>query len=279
MRALFQRFFPFLLLCLLLASCRAAPGASQARTGTPQQASIVHDEVKRTFIYYAPANLPTEPVPLVFMLHGGGGSAEHTMTTMTEGRWNALGEQFAIDPARVYGAGHSNGGMMAFRLAIELGDRIAAAFSSAGNLARTSECAPPNRAVPILYLAGTANPMMPFEGGPIAIPDSSDRGEVLSAAETVQFWVEALHVPADPEESALPDVVPSDGSTVTLFRYGGDAGRAAFLFYRVEGGGHGWPSPTPFGRWQQARKGQKNQDINACDEAWRFFQAHSLALP
>jgi len=66
-------------------------GAADA--ATPQPGSIVHDGLTRDFIYYIPETLPAGPVPLVFTLHGGGGSALKSMEQSHEGKWNEAADR------------------------------------------------------------------------------------------------------------------------------------------------------------------------------------------
>ena len=56
----------------------------------------------------------------------------------------------------------SNGGMMCYRLAAELSDRIAAIAPVAGTMAIAE--AKPNRPVPVMHFHGTADRIVPFAG-------------------------------------------------------------------------------------------------------------------
>lgn len=68
-----------------------------------------------------------------------------------------------VDPARVFAVGHSNGGIMAYRLACELSDRVAAIGVVAGSLG-VDRCSP-DRPVSLLHVHGTADQNHPIEGG------------------------------------------------------------------------------------------------------------------
>ena len=68
-----------------------------------------------------------------------------------------------VDTRRVYATGMSNGGMMCYRLAAELSDRIAAIAPVSGTQA-IEECNP-KRPVPVMHFHGTDDKMVPF-GGP-----------------------------------------------------------------------------------------------------------------
>ncbi len=81
-----------------------------------------------------------------------------------------LGRRAAIDPRRIYAAGHSNGGMMAHRLGDELSGRIAAIASVAGARVPTSRG---GRAVPVLQIHSEDDPRALYHGGagpPVSFP-------------------------------------------------------------------------------------------------------------
>ncbi|MEN9643843.1 MAG: hypothetical protein RL238_512 [Actinomycetota bacterium] len=68
-----------------------------------------------------------------------------------------------IDADRVYVVGHSNGGFMAYPLACELSDRIAAVGLQAGGL-MVDTCAP-ERPVSLLHVHGRDDTNVPLDGG------------------------------------------------------------------------------------------------------------------
>ncbi|HEY1015862.1 MAG TPA: PHB depolymerase family esterase [Herpetosiphonaceae bacterium] len=319
-----MKLWKIILLAALVAALFGGRLAARARIpqralgAEPQTGAITYDGLERSFVFYVPDPAPSRPAPLVMVLHGGGGTAEHAMDVMTEGRWNELADRdgfivvypqgvdnlwndcradgessgaddsgflvalagyfsrrYPVDASRVYAAGHSNGAMMSQRLALEHPGVFAAVFSNTGPLPALSECAPARGPVSVMFLAGTADPMIPFEGGEVDPPGNGDHGTVLSAAATVAAWTRALSATGAPEVIHVPDIVPGDGSTITISSYTGLGGE--LRYYQADGGGHGWPSPTQFPPAEQLRKGKKNQDIVACDEAWAFFQRHPRA--
>jgi polyhydroxybutyrate depolymerase len=71
--------------------------------------------------------------------------------------------EFEIDSDRIFAAGHSNGGMLAYRLACELSDRLAAVGLQAGSLG-IEECSP-SQPVSLLHIHGTADRNHPIDGG------------------------------------------------------------------------------------------------------------------
>ena len=69
----------------------------------------------------------------------------------------------SVDPARVYATGHSNGAMMAYRMAIDASDRIAAVAPVAG--AMQAPGFPPPRPVPVLHIHSVDDPRALYAGG------------------------------------------------------------------------------------------------------------------
>lgn len=174
------------------------------------------------------------PAPLIFVLHGFGGSAEDMRsytrveeavesslddgavvvypngTGIEEGlpqSWNAGGccpfsiydmvddvaffgqlidaltGAYDVDESRIWVVGHSNGGMMAYRLACELSSRITAIGVAAGAL-MIDECAP-GRTVSAMHLHGELDVVVPIAGGEtagIVFPSARDSFERFAAA-------------------------------------------------------------------------------------------------
>jgi len=83
----------------------------------------------------------------------------------------------SIDKARVFVAGLSSGGMMAYRLACELSDRIAAIASVSG--AQVIQSCRPARPISILEMHGTSDQQLPYEGDQY----------FPSASSTIERWV------------------------------------------------------------------------------------------
>ena len=91
-----------------------------------------------------------------------------------------------VDPKRVFATGMSNGGMMCYRLAAELSDRIAAIAPIAGTMA--IENCRPERPVSIIHFHGTKDGLVLFGGPDERIPKNI---KFLSVEETIRAWVKA----------------------------------------------------------------------------------------
>jgi len=187
-------------------------------------------------------------------------------------------DRWPVDHDRVYVTGASNGGMMSFRIAMEASNLIAAAAPIIANLPDPSECRKPTRAIPILIMNGTEDPLMPWDGGCVA-GSRCERGTVRSTDETVGYWVGVNATVTEPVCTDLPDTDPDDGSTVTVCIYGDGTAGSEVVLYRIDGGGHSVPGPDDLPWWYRLIAGPKNHDISAPGEIWAFFERHSRTPP
>ncbi len=90
--------------------------------------------------------------------------------------------RYTVDPKRVFIIGHSNGGFMAFRMACDHADEIAAIVSfEAATWADPSKCTP-SEAVSVLAIHGTGDQTIKYDG------DSIGGAAYPSATTTVQTW-------------------------------------------------------------------------------------------
>ncbi|MBI3118887.1 MAG: dienelactone hydrolase family protein [Candidatus Hydrogenedentes bacterium] len=183
---------------------------------------------------------------------------------------------FDLDSARVYATGASNGGLMSYRLGMELPGRIAAIVVFVANLPAHSECAPPEHPVPIMIVNGTDDPLMPYNGGEVG---PGHRGPVLSTEATLQAWLQVNGLDAeDLQTTPLPDTDPADGSRIVQLRYDAEDAPAEVVLYRVEGGGHALPSIAhPIsGLLVRTLLGPQNHDLEGARAAWEFLKNQRL---
>jgi polyhydroxybutyrate depolymerase len=168
-----------------------------------------------------------------------------------------------IDATRVYATGMSDGGAMSSVLACVAADTFAAFAPVAVVLAPAAVATyrPPCRGprpVAIEAFAGTADPVVPFNGG------------------TVQCC-------GNPRIGAAPDAMGGwaarDGcGAPTDVRLGSEVRRRTWqhcadqvVFYIVDGGGHTWPGAVPV-----PRLGLTTRQVDASSTIWAFFAAHHL---
>ena len=288
-----------------------APSASGA---APDDArgSIVVGGVTRTYAYHVPTSVSQHPA-LVLMFHGhymtGEGQSKLTHFDVQSDKdgfivvypdginrgWNdgrtldkghddigfagALIDRFAqryhVDLKRVYATGFSNGGTFTQYLGCNLSGRIAAIAPVSGSL--PSDIAPschPKRPMPILEIAGSKDPLVPYGGGQIHLLGVT-RGSVISAQQTIAFWAKNARCAATKVNRwVAPPVVPSDGTSVAVQAYSGCANGAEVQLYTVNGGGHTWPDGPQY--LPAFVVGKASNQLNASETIARFLLTKRL---
>ncbi len=176
----------------------------------------------------------------------------------------ALQEKFSIDHTRIYIAGHSNGGFMAQRLAIERSHKFAAIAVVAASLSEwLASRFTPSRSMPVSFINGTADPVTPYEGG-----RQPGGAKVLSVEDAVKIWV---HFNGCKEAPEVQEIHGLDSSTsVSVFTYGSCKNHSQVKLYKIEGGGHVWPGQSE--DLSRSGVGKLSAGIDASEEIWGFFE-------
>jgi polyhydroxybutyrate depolymerase len=182
-----------------------------------------------------------------------------------------LATRFDIDPDRIYAVGESNGGFMAQRLAQEATERFAAVGAAIALAPGNNDCAPSDDPIAIMYQVGTEDSLAPYEGG-----STDEQIVVLSADETVAYWVALNQCTAEPESTSYEDLDADDSSTASRDDYDCSATGTALSLITLEGAGHVAPSIEiqVSGIWE-GLAGIQNHDIEGAREFWAFFEGHS----
>lgn len=193
-----------------------------------------------------------------------------------------LCQSYPIDRKRVYACGISNGGFFAQYLAA----RAPGLLAGVGSVAATvHEPMYKNMTVPepvpIVFILGKDDPVIPFAGGEIELARRK-AGFVVSAEESLNYWVSANH--ADPHciELELPVLEPDDPTRVLKRVYVPLSDRKLnknpegkpVVAYIVEGGGHAWPMG-----WQYYREryiGTTSRQLDTSQELVKFLFRFSL---
>jgi polyhydroxybutyrate depolymerase len=161
------------------------------------------------------------------------------------------------DPRRVYVTGFSNGAAMAFRVAAELADRVAAVAPVAG-YCRVPADFRPARPVPTLYLIGAADPLVPVRGGDVRSPWKHRLVRRRPVAETLSRWAHII--------GCSPDPVPeSDADGVRTDVY---PGPVPFRAVVIDGLGHHWPGGK--GQLNHRIAGPASDRVDGVAAVWEF---------
>lgn len=285
---------------LALTGCRpAADSPSQSPNGTW---TIESGGQQRSYVLYVPASAP-DPAPLVLMLHGAFGSADHSqehygwdaaadrygfVVAYPDGlgrAWAAgggccgrpgreqvddvafltavvadVGRRVAIDPDRIYAAGMSNGGMMAYRLACDT-TIFAAVAAVAATLA--GDCPSPEP-VSVVHIHGTEDTIIRYDGGPGRAADVVTGPPIVSL---VDMWrmVDGCDAPREVTEGVV--------TTSTAECPGG----RSVVLVTVAGAGHQWPGSSMSPAQRAMGADPPSNAIDATTLVAEFFLTHPRA--
>jgi polyhydroxybutyrate depolymerase len=274
--------------------------------------TVEHEGQERSYLRYVPPSIHQAdgPVPLVVLLHGGGGAGRSMMRYTRFNRlasdsgyivvypsglnrhWNdgreryqgpddvgfikqvineTIAETSRVDQQRIFVTGMSNGGHMSQRLACEQAELFAGiAVVTAQFTPELMARCQPSRPIAVLYINGTEDPLVPYDGGAIAAKWGS-RGTVTSTAATIDFWQRHNGCSETPSVSLLPDRDAGDDIRVEQQDWAGCATNAPLRLYRIVGGGHTWPGKMQY--LPEAIIGPTTNDVDANDLIDEFFRS------
>jgi polyhydroxybutyrate depolymerase len=167
-----------------------------------------------------------------------------------------------IDPRRVYATGFSNGAAMAFRVGVELSDRVVA-IAPVSNALLVPLRSPLAHSVSLLLIWGDSDPLNPIGGG--AVRRGGKTEQRPSALESWTAWGQALRCEGAPLTQTL-----ASGVTKQFYARCADGSSAEFI--AVRGLGHQWPGGQIYLR---GFAGPGSDALQATDHVWDFFRAHS----
>lgn len=139
-----------------------------------------------------------------------------------------ISNQFNIDPLRIYAAGYSNGGMMAYGLACTKSNLFAAIGVMSGIM--LEDICDENRFTSVIHFHGIEDDVLPLAGNQ----------DFQSVSAVIDFWLNHNGIP----ESNRVRRELNNGN-VTLEQFTGGNGNTDFTFYTInrefdKPGGHVW---------------------------------------
>lgn len=182
---------------------------------------------------------------------------------------------YAVDKSRVYATGTSNGGIMTHRMGCELSDVFAAIAPVIGSLAENLESSCNPSPISVMVIQGTADPFIDINGGEVKHKKFSslgDGGFVISAESARKLWASKDGCASTPKTEELPIRV-NDGTSVTKISYANCKANTEVVYYIVNGMGHTYPPKVP--EIGGNIVGSSSQNIDATQEAWKFFKRHA----
>jgi polyhydroxybutyrate depolymerase len=182
-----------------------------------------------------------------------------------------LGRWFAIDPARTFVNGMSNGGAMAHRLACEMADVFAAAGVVAGPILDLPSGCDPARPVPVIGFYGTDDPLVAYGGGFLSegaahrmFRVEANRARLYSAQDWAAGWAER-------NGCRFRGDSLGPGEDISVVSYADCSEGAEVVLYTVRGAGHTWP-----GGFHLPFLGGTTDSISASELMLEFFRGHRL---
>jgi polyhydroxybutyrate depolymerase len=154
---------------------------------------------------------------------------------------DTLTRHYNIDSTRIYAAGFSNGSMLAYRLAAELSDRIAAI--AAGSDQMTLTTINPSQGVAIIHFHALDDSAVPYAGNPVFPPVDT----------VLAVWGRINNC------TLTPDTI-YNANGVLAKKWTATGTGADVILYRSNTGGHAWPIGN----------------VSETNVAWDFFKSHSI---
>jgi len=177
---------------------------------------------------------------------------------------------YSVDPSRIYATGISNGGFMVSRIGCEIGYKFAAIAVVAATMGVDTpySVCHPDFALPVMYIHGTADPIIPFNGAQKSI---GAEGAFISHEQVIDKWVSINNCSRTPEITYLPNIA-KDGTSITKEEYRAEKNGAEVVSYVINNGGHTWPGGKQY--LPKIIIGRVCRDMNGCEVIWSFFNQH-----
>jgi polyhydroxybutyrate depolymerase len=170
-----------------------------------------------------------------------------------------ISAKLPIDNRRIHVAGFSDGGRMAYYMACQMADQIAAIGVVSGSL--SDDSCDPARSVALIAVHGTDDPIVPYdESIDSPMPEPVDPN-MATLPPSIQFWVEQNRCSQATDSSFAAHV------TVTTFT---TCAGSDVAFYTIDGGVHTWPVLT------DPSSSDPDQTLPATALITDFFKRHHL---
>ena len=149
---------------------------------------------------------------------------------------------------------------MTYKFANNTTHAIKAIVVGSGNMSNATQTASENAPqIPTMHFHGTADNTVPYDGSSLFIPPVEN---------TIEWWVNHNNCNTTPVVTSIPDLDPTDNSTVEKYYYGNGDHGTEVTFYKVIGGGHTWS-----GSYSIPLFGATNKDINQSEIIGDFFDS------
>ncbi|MGE3800641.1 MAG: PHB depolymerase family esterase [Candidatus Kapaibacterium sp.] len=308
-------------ICLLtlLISCgsnnEVSPPEADYVVGKNRFTTEVDGDTREYYVHVPESYDPSQPIPVVFMLHGTSGDGEkfynisgwkelgekENILTVFPSSWHyciiddgqvknttkwhsfpgafdycagevprddvkflrqiisELDERFTIDSKRMYLAGFSNGGQMAFRCGVEMSDVFAAIVEASGSTA-TDTTATPQRKLPVTFMVGNSDDAW-IGDGTTTIPLS----KFETGLENLAAFRRIVHAHTSTFDFDTTYTMTGDTNTALIATYEGNpkGENRNFNVVLINDLDHQYPNG-------------KNHWMNGAEKNWEWFKQFSL---
>ena len=178
---------------------------------------------------------------------GGDNKSTADDVGFVEAMISEISSQYNLDMERIYAAGYSNGGMMAYGLANYKSDLIAAVASVSGTMLNCT--GPTSHPMPVVHLHGTSDAVVSYNG-------SNDWNSVQS---TLDYWTSFNNT------ISTPTINTDNTGGMTIEHYSFEQGdnSVSVEHYKYIGGDHVW--------FNEPYQGQ-----NASELVWNFMSKYDI---
>ena len=178
---------------------------------------------------------------------GGDNKSTADDVGFVEAMISEISSQYNLDMERIYAAGYSNGGMMAYGLANYKSDLIAAVASVSGTMLNCT--GPTSHPMPVVHLHGTSDGVVSYNG-------SNDWNSVQS---TLDYWINFNNTVSTP----IVNIDNTGAMTIEHYVYDQGDNSVSVEHYKYIGGDHVW--------FNEPYQGQ-----NASNLVWSFMSKYDI---
>lgn len=171
----------------------------------------------------------------------------------------AISTHVPVDAKKVYVAGFSAGGRMAYHLGCQLSDKVAAIGVISGSL--VDDACRPKYPMPLFAVHGTDDPEVAYDEVAATPPPGAVPALANTLPPAVQFWTALGKCTGGVRTAAAAHVTRTRFTTCASTEVD---------FYSIEGGTHGWPS----GAVDPGNQPPMNE-LKASVLMWQFFTRHA----
>jgi polyhydroxybutyrate depolymerase len=183
---------------------------------------------------------------------------------------DSLVDSKAVDAARIYATGYSNGAdiLHLFACSLSLSSKIAAFAPVCSNLDRSWASAVEHKQpVAMMMISGTADKLNKWDG---------DLDRWMSVADTFEYWQAHNGINSVDTHRHFPESAPAarKATSAQLIQSSNAQNGCEVSLLKIHGGGHTWPAQRAESWYSRLILGPMHKEHVASVEIWKFFERH-----